>query len=651
MHCAASGWSAPGSSEVPEMAEPSKTEQRRAEHVNIILNENVSAEYNYWNDIRLVHNALPEIDLDDIDLGVKFFGKRLRAPLIISSMTGGFGMGREINSNLAKAAAEVGVAMGVGSQRAALEKPDLIPTYAVVKDHGVPLIFANLGAPQLVPQEGKRAYGLADAKKAVDMIHADALIVHLNFLQEVVQPEGDRRAKGCLAAIRSLAATFPVMAKETGAGISRETATLLKQAGVQAIDVGGLGGTSFSAVEHYRARKEASTLKERLGATFWNWGIPTPASIRLADVGLPLVATGGIRSGLDAAKGIALGATMAGMAKPMLEAAKVSADAVVTELRAVIEELKAAMFLTGSTSIEQLQDRRVIVSPPTATWLEWYHLYTLFLDDIMDEDVRRRTLPSAWSTNAKLYRGPDANKPAAVFRTRRHRYGVSQAILDALRIRSLAERSIEGAVGLHPSVRLELLSELTNVDLIVSDGQGLDIDFEGMERIPEEAYVRMSEAKTGRLYLGAAATASIAARASSEDRAAIEAFARTFAVAFQDRDDLLGSGVVSSKVGGSAEGDIRQGKRTRLYVLALERIPRKDRAAFLRSYGRGPRTTKKDVSTVRDLLRRFALPETERRIESNLAAARKALDRLSAKDVEARNVLEALMDAQRVRIR
>ena len=352
------------------MAEPSKTEQRKAEHVNIILNENVSAEYNYWNDIRLVHNALPEIDLDDIDLGVKFFGKRLQAPLIISSMTGGFGMGKEINSNLAKAAAEVGVAMGVGSQRAALEKPDLIPTYAVVKDHGVPLIFANLGAPQLVPQEGKRAYGLADAKKAVDMIHADALIVHLNFLQEVVQPEGDRRAKGCLAAIRSLAATFPVMAKETGAGISRETATLLKQAGVQAIDVGGLGGTSFSAVEHYRARKEASTLKERLGATFWNWGIPTPASIRLADVGLPLVATGGIRSGLDAAKGIALGATMAGMAKPMLEAAKVSADTVVTELRAVIEELKAAMFLTGSTSIEQLQDRRVIVSPPTASWLE-----------------------------------------------------------------------------------------------------------------------------------------------------------------------------------------------------------------------------------------------------------------------------------------
>src|SRR5881296_638940 len=242
-----------------------------------------------------------------------------------------------------------------------------------------------------------------------------------------------------------------------------------------------------------------------------------------------------------------------------------------------------------------------------ATWLEWYHLYTLFLDDIMDEDVRRRTLPSAWSTNAKLYRGPDANKPAAVFRTRRHRYGVSQAILDALRIRSLAERSIEGAVGLHPSVRLELLSELTNVDLIVSDGQGLDIDFEGMERIPEEAYVRMSEAKTGRLYLGAAATASIAARTSSEDRAALETFARHFAIAFQDRDDLLGAGVVESRIGGSAEGDIRQGKRTRLFVLAIQRLAAKDRGAFLRAYGRGPRTTKGDVRTVRELLREHVL--------------------------------------------
>src|SRR5437899_11964339 len=287
------------------MPEPSKTEQRKAEHVNIILQENVSAEYNYWNDVRLVHRAVPEIEPEGGCVVGKVPRKALQAPLIISSMTGGFAVGKEINANLAKGASEVGVAMGVGSQRAALEKPDLAPTYAVVKDYDVPLVLANLGAPQLVPQEGKRAYGVPDAKRAVDMIDADALIIHLNFLQEVVQPEGDRRAKGCLAAIRTLAARFPLMAKETGAGISRDTAQKLKAAGAKAIDVGGLGGTSFSAVEHYRARKEAASLKERLGATFWNWGIPTPASILLSDVGLPLVATGGVRSGLAVAKGIA----------------------------------------------------------------------------------------------------------------------------------------------------------------------------------------------------------------------------------------------------------------------------------------------------------------------------------------------------------
>src|SRR2546428_13280763 len=198
-----------------------------------------------------------------------------------------------------------------------------------------------------------------------------------------------------------------------------------------------------------------------------------------------------------------------------------------------------------------------------ATWLEWYHLYTLFLDDIMDEDVRRRTLASAWATDAKLYRGPGADRPAVVFRTQRHRYGVSQAILDALRIRSLAERAIEGATDLHPSIRLELLSELTQVDLILSDGQGLDIDFERANRIPEADYVRMSEAKTARLYLGAAATAAIAARASSEDRAALETYARHFSTAFQDRDDLLGAGIVRSEIGGFSPGGDKNRERAR----------------------------------------------------------------------------------------
>ena len=286
-----------------------------------------------------------------------------------------------------------------------------------------------------------------------------------------------------------------------------------------------------------------------------------------------------------------------------------------------------------------------------ATWVEWYHLYTLFLDDIMDEDVRRRTVPSAWATNAKLYRGPDAGRPAVVFRTRRHRYGASQAILDALRLRSLGERAIEGAVDLPPAVRLDLLSELTSVDLVLSDGQGLDIDFERVRRIPEAEYVRMSEAKTARLYLGAAATAAIAAGAASEDRVALESFARHFAVAFQDRDDLLGAGVVESRIGGSAEGDIRQGKRTRLYVLAMERLRPADRAAFSRAYGRGTRTTRRDVAAVRGFLRAEALPETEKRIAEHIGAAKRDLSRLPSKDPEARSLLEALLDVQRSRVR
>ncbi len=352
------------------MAQPSRTEQRKAEHVDIILQENVSAEANYWGDVHLVHRSLPEIDLEEIDTSCTLLGRKLAAPIVISSMTGGFGMGREINENLAKAATEVGVAMGVGSQRAALEKPELEATYSVVREYDVPLRFANLGAPQLVEQAGKRAYGLADARRAIEMIDAHVLIVHLNFLQEVVQPEGDRRAKGVLAAIRSLATKLPVMAKETGAGISHEVALQLKKAGVKAIDVGGLGGTSFSAVEYYRAKKDQATMKERLGATFWNWGIPTPASVVLANVGLPIVATGGVRSGLDVAKAVALGASASGVAKPMLEAAHQSSDAVVQELRAFIEELRAAMFLTGSRNLKALRERPALVTRPTADWIE-----------------------------------------------------------------------------------------------------------------------------------------------------------------------------------------------------------------------------------------------------------------------------------------
>ena len=286
-----------------------------------------------------------------------------------------------------------------------------------------------------------------------------------------------------------------------------------------------------------------------------------------------------------------------------------------------------------------------------ATWLEWYHLYTLFLDDIMDEDVRRRTFPSAWSTNARLYRGTDGSKPGVVFRTRRTRYGASQAILDSLRLRSLAERAIEGAEGLDASVRERLLEELTEVDLVLSDGQGLDIDFEVAARIREADYEAMSDRKTGRLYTGAAATAGLLAGATSDARAALETYAHHFSIAFQDRDDLLGAGVVASRIGGSSSGDVRNGKRTRLFAMAVDRVPARDRAAFLRAYGRGPRTTAKDLALVRRLLRDHVLDAMGARIGANVTSALEALDDIPFRDGRVRDLFGRLATAQRSRVR
>ena len=293
--------------------------------------------------------------------------------------------------------------------------------------------------------------------------------------------------------------------------------------------------------------------------------------------------------------------------------------------------------LTGSADFE--------VPARPAAWLEFYHLYTLFLDDVMDEDERRRTFPSAWSTSGRMYRGKDAAQGARVFRTVRHRYGASMAILDALRIRSLAERSIQTAARVDVSVREQLLEVLTETDLRLSDGQGLDIDFERVGRLSEEEYARMSELKTGVLYVAAAKTGALLAGASEIRTRALEEFARRFAWAFQDRDDLLGSGVVRSDIGGSTRGDIEKGKRTRLYAVAVSQIPAAKRKAFLAAYGRGARTTAKDVTLVRSLFREYALDVVSSRIEENVERAIGALR--AAQLVEPhRGTLEMLARAQ-----
>jgi len=337
-----------------------QTESRKDEHVRISLEKNVVAEHNYWDDVKLIHNALPEINKEDIDFSTKLFGKKLGAPLIISSMTGGYDKAKKINENLAAAAEKYQIGMGVGSQRAALEKPELTETYSVIKDYDIPLRFANIGASQIVLWGHKQT--LENAQKMIDMIDAHVFIVCLNFLQEAVQSEGEAHAKGCFDAIKKLAEDLdvPVVVKESGAGISYDVAKRLSKTKIAGIDVGGAGGTSFAAIEHYRAKMISNRLHERGGITFWNWGIPTPTSILevgdAIDWKLPIIATGGIRNGLDVAKALALGANCAGVAHAVLKPANEDKQSTIFEVEAIIKELRATMFLLGANKVSKMRD-------------------------------------------------------------------------------------------------------------------------------------------------------------------------------------------------------------------------------------------------------------------------------------------------------
>ena len=363
---------APGSPEPPtEGSEGLDLSHRKAEHVKVVLGQDVEGHYRYWNDVQLVHNALPEVDFAEVDPAVTLFGKPLRAPLVITGMTGGFPDAATINENLARAAAEVGIAMGVGSERAGIVKGQYPESYSCVARHAVPLKFANIGAPQIIEQvPGEPVVGVDAARRAMELIGADLLAVHLNFLQEMVQPEGDRRAKGCLVRIGELARSLPVIAKETGAGLSQGVGERLRAQGVRGFDVSGTGGTSFAAVEHYRAVEQGAEREARLGKTFWDWGIPSPVSVKeIVPLGLPVIASGGIRSGLDVARAIALGASAAGIAGGILRAASRGFEETRKELEHLIHELKVAMFLTGSRSVDELRRAPVVVTGETRGWL------------------------------------------------------------------------------------------------------------------------------------------------------------------------------------------------------------------------------------------------------------------------------------------
>ena len=298
-------------------------------------------------------------------------GKRLAAPLMVTGMTGGFPDAVKINGNLARACAEVGVAMGVGSERAAILKGQYPESYSCVAQYDVPLKLSNIGAPQIIPQRpGDAMVGPNEAKAAMELIGAHVLAIHLNFLQEMVQPEGDRKARGCLEEIGRLAQSVPVLAKETGAGLSRQVAERLLSKGVKAFDVSGTGGTSFAAVEHHRAKAMGAVREARVGKTFWDWGIPSPVCVReLVPLGAPIVASGGIRSGLDVARAVVLGAAAAGTAGGVLRAASTGFNETKTELEQLVHEFKVAMFLTGSRTVAELRKAPYVVTGETRQWL------------------------------------------------------------------------------------------------------------------------------------------------------------------------------------------------------------------------------------------------------------------------------------------
>ena len=329
-------------------------EQRKADHIRINLEEDVNFRHltTGLDRYHFLHQALPEIDLASIDTSTSLFGKSLKAPILISSMTGGTEYAQLINRTLAEAAEICGIAMGLGSQRAAIEDPSLVDTFQVRQIAPTTLLFANLGAVQL-----NYGYGLEQCQRAVDMLEADALILHFNALQEAVQPEGDGDFSNLLTKIEQICQQLPVpvIAKEVGWGFSEDTARRLGQAGVAAIDVAGAGGTSWSQVEMYRAPTE---IRRRVAATFVDWGIPTAEAITAVRQGaphIPIIASGGLRNGLDIAKCIALGADLGGMAGPFLKAAVKSLDAALDEIEIARTELTVTMFAVGATTIADLQ--------------------------------------------------------------------------------------------------------------------------------------------------------------------------------------------------------------------------------------------------------------------------------------------------------
>ncbi len=345
---------------------PKLGQARKDEHLDICLDAPVEAPAvsSLFEHVHLVHDALPELSVDEVELSTTVLGKALDFPLVILGMTGGTERARQINRDLALAAQRRRVAFGVGSQRAMADDPSLATTFAVRDVAPDALLFGNIGAQQLA------TLGVDRVRDLVDRLGADAIFVHLNAAQELAQPEGDRDFRGCLSAIARLCGALgeKVWVKETGCGLSPSVARKLIGAGVGGLDISGAGGTSFTRVESLRA----TGARRVLGETFSGWGIPTAAAVAsCADLGVPLVASGGLRTGLDLAKALALGATLGGMALPLLRAQAVGGPEGAEAALAEVElGLRAAMLLTGSRSIADLRRKPRVLTGDLPRWVE-----------------------------------------------------------------------------------------------------------------------------------------------------------------------------------------------------------------------------------------------------------------------------------------
>jgi len=345
-------------------------EKRKLRHIRVSLEENVETDIaTGFEDIRLIHRALPEIDLDEVSTETTFFGKKLAAPLIISAITGGTEEAAKINEVLAEVAEEKQIGIGVGSQRIAIAQPETIPTFSIVREKAPStFVMGNLGCPQL-----SLGWGVPEAKKCIEMVEADALALHMNPLQEAVQVDGDTNYHGVYEKIKELGKNIdtPLIMKETGAGIAWEDALKMEKAGASGLEISGVGGTSWSAVEYHIAKEVGKKQMEYLGGALWNWGIPTAISVieTTQKTDLAVISSGGIRTGVEVVKSISLGAQVGGIAKPFLEKAIEGKDALAQHVDNIIREIQVSMFLVGAKNLDDLTHVPVLIMGKTAEWL------------------------------------------------------------------------------------------------------------------------------------------------------------------------------------------------------------------------------------------------------------------------------------------